>query len=82
MSTETLEHADWDGPFLSQKFKDERQPWKFKFESDQKQHLALYVHKHISVNEFIILLKNRFFPHDDNVGLEDIWLYRVQNTKN
>lgn len=82
MSAETLEYADWDGPFLAQKFKDDRQPWKYKFECDQKQHLALHVNKYISVNEFIIMLKNRFFPYDDNVELEDIWLYRVQNSKN
>lgn len=28
------------------------------------------------------MLKQRFFPHDDNVELEDIWLYRIQNPKN
>lgn len=42
----------------------------------------LYVSKNLSVNEFIIMLKNRFFPHDDNVELEDIWLYRIQISKN
>lgn len=82
MSPETLENADWDGPFLCQKFKDERQPWKFRFESDQKQHLPLHVHRHVSVNEFIIMLKNRIFADEDNVELEDIWLYRVQLIKN
>lgn len=42
----------------------------------------MYVHKLITVNEFIIMLKNRLFPHDDNVTLEDIWLYRMHITKN
>lgn len=44
--------------------------------------MTLYVHKYLSVNEFIIMLKDRFFAKDDNVGLEDIWLYRIQITKN
>ena len=33
--------------------------------------MALYVNKLVSVNEFIIMLKERLFPHDDNIGLED-----------
>lgn len=44
--------------------------------------MTIYAHKLITVNEFIIMLKDRLFPHDDNVKLEDIWLYRVQITKN
>lgn len=44
--------------------------------------MAIQVHKMISVNEFIIMLKERLFPHDDNIELEDIWLYRIQNPKN
>ena len=82
ISAETLDHAKWDGTFLCQKFKDERYPWKYKFENDQMQHMALYVNKLVSVNEFIIMLKDRLFPHDDNIGLEDIWLYRIVQTKN
>ena len=44
--------------------------------------MAIQVHKMISVNEFIIMLKDRLFPHDENVTLEDIWIYRMQISKN
>lgn len=38
----------------------------------------IYVNRLIRINEFIIMLKNRFFKNIDNIELEDIWLYRVQ----
>lgn len=34
LSAETLEFANWDGPSICQKFKDERQPPKYRFEMD------------------------------------------------
>lgn len=37
----------------------------------------IYVNRQICINEFIIMIKNRFFKNIENVELEDIWLYRV-----
>lgn len=37
----------------------------------------IYVNRQICINEFIIMIKNRYFKNIENVELEDIWLYRV-----
>jgi len=29
--------------------------------------MAIYVHKLVTFNEFIVMLKDRLFPHDDNI---------------
>ena len=42
--------------------------------------MRLYVHNHVCLNEFIIMLKERFFTAEngyDNIDLEDIWLYKI-----
>jgi hypothetical protein len=39
--------------------------------------MMIYVSRLIRINEFIIMIKNRFFKNIDNIELEDIWLYRV-----
>jgi len=40
----------------------------------------MYVSGGIRINEFIRTLKDLFFPDDDNIALEDIWLYRIVQT--
>jgi hypothetical protein len=37
--------------------------------------MMIYVDRNICINEFIIMIKNRFFQNMENVELEDIWLY-------
>lgn len=39
--------------------------------------MRLFIDKEISLNEFIIMIKNRFFKNNDDIDLEDIWLYRL-----
>lgn len=39
--------------------------------------MRLFIDKEISLNEFIIMIKNRFFNKNDDIDLEDIWLYRL-----
>ena len=39
--------------------------------------MRLLIDKEISLNEFIIMIKNRFFNKNDDIDLEDIWLYRL-----
>jgi len=31
----------------------------------------------VTINEFIAMLKERFFKDEDQVTLDDIWLYRI-----
>lgn len=40
--------------------------------------MMIYVSKKVWINEFIIMIKNRFFNNTENVNLEDIWLYRIE----
>ena len=40
-------------------------------------HLMLRIHHDVSINEFIQMIKNRFFKDDDDIELEDIWVYRI-----
>jgi hypothetical protein len=35
----------------------------------------------VTINEFIAMLKERFFKDEDQVTLDDIWLYRICQTK-
>ena len=39
--------------------------------------MRLFIDKEISLNEFIVMIKNRFFNKNDDIDLEDIWLYRL-----
>ena len=39
--------------------------------------MRLFIDKEISLNEFIIMIKNRFFNKNDDIDLEDICLYRL-----
>ena len=41
----------------------------------------MYIHEGVSSNEFIMMLKQRFLQ-DENVDLEDIWIYRVLQLNN
>jgi hypothetical protein len=43
--------------------------------------MKLYIDKEISFNEFIVMIKNRFFSNNDDIELEDIWLYRLNQLK-
>lgn len=43
--------------------------------------MKLYIDKEISFNEFIVMIKNRFFSNNDDIELEDIWLYRLNQMK-
>jgi hypothetical protein len=39
--------------------------------------MRLFIDKEISFNEFIVMIKNRFFNNNKDIELEDIWLYRL-----
>lgn len=39
--------------------------------------MMIYVNRKICINEFIIMIKNRFFKNIENIELEDIWLYKI-----
>ena len=41
--------------------------------------MMIYVNRIICINEFIIMIKNRFFNNVENIELEDIWLYAVRD---
>ncbi len=41
--------------------------------------MVIYVDRLICINEFIKMIKNRFFKKNENVDLEDIWIYKVKN---
>ena len=49
----------------------------YQFESIAPSHHLIYVNQNVSLNEFIHMIKDRFYKHDDNIKLEDIWIYRI-----
>ena len=76
-----LESASYNGGLFPKRLQDWTEPNGFDAPSNVDNYMLLYVDKNISVNEFIIMLKQRFFAKNDNVQLEDIWLYRVCQNK-
>ena len=62
---------------ISSKFKNPICPWNLKFENNNKSHHFLRIHRDVSINEFIYMMKQRFFKDDDDIELEDIWVYRI-----
>ena len=80
MTNETLREADWDGMMLDTPFS-LQQLSKYKFSNKEKSAHLLYVHHMVTINEFIAMLKERFFKDEDQVTLDDIWLYRICQTK-
>ena len=68
----------WDGPFIAQKYKDQRTPEEQRFENMPNSHKMLLVEQTITTNEFIVMLHKRFFS---DIDLKDIWIYRVQQFK-
>ena len=82
LSDEIIKQSNWAGSFICPKIfnNDKHSPVEKRFENNQEQHLRLYVHNHVCLNEFIIMLKERFFTAEngfDNIDLEDIWLYKI-----
>jgi hypothetical protein len=57
-------------------------PSNLKFENENKSHHLLRIHFDVSINEFIYMLKQRFFKNDDDIGLEDIWVFRIIQNQN
>ena len=79
MTNETVLKYNWDAQMLSKNFRD-RLYEGFTFEDAFDSHFKLYVENNISINEFIIMLKQRFFD-DPSIQLEDIWIYRISIIK-
>ena len=71
----------WDGALLAQQFKNHSTPTGYNFETKASSHHLIYVNTHISLNEFIIMIKDRFFKNAENIDLEDIWIYRIIQSK-
>ena len=83
ISDEIIESSKWKGSFICPRIGDTRSPEEKQFEHDHSEHLRLYVDPYMSSNEFIIMLRNRFFNNDngyDDIELEDIWLYKIIQT--
>lgn len=76
ITEETMINHQWDAGMLCQHLRKEL-PDGYNFESDVKSHHLIYVHQNMSINEFIIMVKERFFREASNVNLEDIWIYRI-----
>lgn len=67
---------------ISSKFKNNT-PNNLRFENNALAHLLLRISSDISICEFIQMIKNRFFKDDEDIELEDIWVYRIiQNSHN
>ena len=43
--------------------------------------MLIYADKKITINEFIIDIKKKFFYDQKNISLEDIWLYYILDEK-
>jgi hypothetical protein len=69
-----MQSFNWRGLLISQSFKNQQIPDEYKFESAPDSHHRLKIHHDVSINEFIIMLRDRFFQ---NLDLEDIWVYRI-----
>jgi hypothetical protein len=74
LTEETIKYYNWTGLMISQQLRNARTPEELKFENLYDSHLLLRIHQDMSINEFIIMLRERFYPELD---LEDIWVYRV-----
>lgn len=79
MTNETVLNHKWDSYMLCKPFK-KPMPSGHAFEFDRLSHHQVYVDQNVSCNEFIIMLKQRFYRDCDNIDLEDIWLYRINQT--
>ncbi len=75
---ETLVADRWDGPLLSQAFRNNRVPEDFKFERSMNSHKLLLVDKTMTTNEFIVMLHSRFFQ---DIDIKDIWVYKIMQSK-
>ena len=75
LSEETILSNNWDAHLLAQPFK-KKFAENYGFENTPLSHHKLFVQDTVSINEFIIMLKQRFFK-DTDIQLEDIWLYRI-----
>lgn len=81
ITEETMLNHQWDAGMLCQHFRKELAEG-YRFESDVKSHHLIYIHQNISINEFIVMLKQKFFQEASNVELEDIWIYRILTQNN
>ena len=79
ISEEILLNYEWNGQFFGKcSNNDDQYISKCQFHYDKQTHMQIYVSRLVRINEFIIMIKNRFFKNIDNIELEDIWLYRVK----
>lgn len=74
---ETILRRKWEGLYICQKFDDQYLLEDERFENDHIASQELKVHQDMELNEFFILLKNKFFAGNANLQEEDIWLYRI-----
>lgn len=81
MTDVTLAEAKYNGALFANKTKDQSEPNGFDSDRSLRHHMLLYVSPLVSVNAFIMMIKRRFFADDDNVELEDIWLYRSHQSR-
>jgi hypothetical protein len=76
LTDDIFKSFEWNNLMISSKFKNQT-PNHLKFENIPTSHLLLRIHNDMSINEFIQMIKNRFFKDDHEVGVEDIWVYRI-----
>lgn len=76
-----MQNANNQGALFSRVLQNSNEPFGFDAPSNNGNYMVLYVDKTLSVNEFIQMIKSRFFANCENVELEDIWLYRICQTK-
>jgi len=81
ITDETLKSAGYIGPLFADRSLDHADPNGSDSESNLRYHMLLYVSYWVSINDFITMIKRRFFADDPNVELEDIWLYRSQQKR-
>ena len=82
ISEETCLNNPWRGPLIAEEFKNHSAPEQTNFETNLLSHHMVYVHKDVHLNEFIVQVKNRFFSDRPDIELQDIWLYRILQSKN
>ena len=51
------------------------------FINNYNTHMKIYVNKEITLNEFILIIKNKCFKDVKNVNHNDIWIYKLNRKK-
>ena len=67
LTDQILENANFNGALFTKRMHDASEPNGFDAASNAKNYMTLYIQRNVSVNEFIMMLKSRFFNGNDNV---------------